>query len=193
MSFERASAVSSLDFDRSDDTQFPRSAEVRTEGIVQKAISRDVHSVRPNDLELDSPAIETDVAREDFEWRRRLIIPTLNGPIANEVITKKWEGVVESVEREGDYFVAKLLDLSADTHLATDVAEFSISQLSRGDRELLRPGAVFYWVIGNRTQPYGTVENINRIAFRRIPAWTKSEIEASNQRAKRISDAVKWD
>src|SRR5215217_2970314 len=78
------------------------------------------------------------------------------------VALEKWEGKVISIS--DDQFVAEVVTLAAgpwskDLLRKTEFAEFSMTEVSPGQRELLQPGAIFYWSIGYRDQPSGQRTN----------------------------------
>ena len=101
----------------------------------------------------------------------------------------KWEGVVTRVTDES--FFAKLVSISSDD--PDEEAEFAISEISAGDLPLLRVGAVFYWNIGYHDAAGGQRTRGSIIRFRRLPTWTKREIENARRRAAEIRDYLGWD
>ena len=95
---------------------------------------------------------------------------------------QKWEGVVE--EKNGDFFSARLVDLAGQKR--DEYAEFSYDEVSREDLSLLEPGSVFYWTIGYYIAWGGQRQRSSQIRFRRLPAWTKPELERSAARSKEM-------
>ncbi|MDX2143425.1 MAG: hypothetical protein SFV19_08725 [Rhodospirillaceae bacterium] len=193
MKNNQASAISFLDFDRSADTaaspdsppSLTQAANVSSDSSSMKNFDSSERPLTLQNNTYSSPSERTSPHILSFQ--------NLRGGVANEVVIKKWEGVVERVSEKDAFFVAKLVDTSTESHLPTEIAEFPLSSLSSSDRELLRPGAVFYWIVGSRTLPYGTVENVNRLTFRRLPQWTEKELSIARARAKTIAHAVQWD
>jgi hypothetical protein len=96
----------------------------------------------------------------------------------------QWEGVVESVN--GTSFNGRVvqLDDGRASHPEVDFNEFSFEDLAdKGDWDLVRPGAVFYWSVGRLKNRAGTIYNTSLVRFRRIPAHTayirkQAELEA---------------
>jgi hypothetical protein len=88
---------------------------------------------------------------------------------------RKWEGYV--LEIHEDSFSARLVPLKGDDEELE--AEIYIEELSEQDRELLQPGAVFYWSIGYHDRPSGR-ERSSIIRFRRLPVWSRRELEAAS-------------
>lgn len=101
-------------------------------------------------------------------------------------VLQDWEGVVETVEETT--FSARLRDITAGAEFAWETAELPIDDVTEDDRELVRPGAVFYMTIGRMTHPSGRRDRVARLVFRRLPAWTASTLQQAQQRANALSD-----
>lgn len=107
----------------------------------------------------------------------RVLRPTVVTPRLPElerfVALESWEGVVEEVL--ADSFVARL----QSTHGGSlEIAEIAIREVSRVDRELVVPGGYFYWSVGYRDSPSGQRTRASVIRFRRLPAWTGTDLES---------------
>jgi len=105
------------------------------------------------------------------------------------VSLQKWEGVV--IEIKDETFLARLKDLTNEKN-PEEEAEFPLEELSPEDRELVAPGAIFYWNIGYLDTRSGQRRRESIIRFRRLPAWSKREIENSKHEASRICDFINW-
>lgn len=103
-------------------------------------------------------------------------------------VLRKWEGKVLSVG--ADSFVARLADLSGEE--SAEEAEFPVDEISDEDLKLMGVGAVFYWSIGVRVTRGGQRLNQSMIRFRRLPAWSRRELAAARERAKRVADEIGW-
>jgi hypothetical protein len=103
---------------------------------------------------------------------------------------QEWEGFVSEIGI--DSFTGLLVDLTAKKKRPEEKMEFPISDLSEDDKSLLREGAIFRWSIGYQMQ-HGTKKRISQIVFRRLPAWTRSDFEASKRKVKEIAENVVWD
>jgi hypothetical protein len=101
---------------------------------------------------------------------------------------QQWEGVVDEVN-DGS-FVARLVDRTAKE--PDEEAEFDLGEVPTGDRELVVPGAIFYWSVGYRTAATGTRSRVSIISFRRLPAWTEAEKLQARERAEEIAKALDW-
>jgi hypothetical protein len=110
-------------------------------------------------------------------------------PIAREEKLQEWEGRVTEVH--DDAFVAHLIDLTAGHDHEQERAIVPITEISDSDRKLLRENAVFRWVIGYRH--FGaTKERFGRIVFRRLPAWSISELEQARRNARKVAGRIVW-
>jgi hypothetical protein len=101
---------------------------------------------------------------------------------------QKWEGVV--LEVLSDSFLARLVDLTRTG--PDEEAEFPLDEVSEEDRPLIRPGAIFYWNIGYHNSYSGQRTRTSIIRFRRLPAWTREEIEAAKREAERLGESIGW-
>lgn len=104
------------------------------------------------------------------------------------VLLQKWQGVVKSIE--GDSFLAELTDLSNDG--PEEEVDFPIDDIPNADKELVAPGAVFYWCIGYLDTLNGQRVRASEIRFRRIPAWTKREVERAKLEAEKLREVIGW-
>jgi hypothetical protein len=104
---------------------------------------------------------------------------------------QEWEGRV--VEVKDDRFFASLLDITAGKHFEEEIAEFPLDDVSDIDRPLLRPGALFRWLIGYARRSSGTKYRVSSLVFRRLPQWTSVDIVRAEAEATRILSSVKWE
>jgi hypothetical protein len=101
---------------------------------------------------------------------------------------QQWEGVVDAISDGG--FFARLVDRTAEA--PDEEAEFDLTEIATGDRELVSPGAVFYWSVGYRISATGTRSRASIISFRRLPAWTEAEKHQAKERAQLIARELDW-
>jgi hypothetical protein len=92
------------------------------------------------------------------------------GPV--QELHQYWECVVEEIGPTK--FLAVLRSLKNPNDSEKE-AEIPIALVEEDDRELLLPGAVFYWSLGYQTVS-GTSKRFSAIKFRRLPAWTKRDL-----------------
>ena len=95
-------------------------------------------------------------------------------------VLQKFEGTVVSLT--GDSFVARLEDKTNPG--PEEEAEIPLAEVMPGDRELVKPGAVFYWVIGYRRTVHGQLSRSSVIRFQRMPPWSSADAERSTEAAK---------
>ncbi len=88
---------------------------------------------------------------------------------------QKWEGHVLEVEQ--GTFRARLVPIVGEG--VDQVAEIHLNEVEEEDQALIEPGAVFYWSIGYLDRPSGRYR-ASVIRFRRLPAWTKCEIDSAD-------------
>lgn len=99
-------------------------------------------------------------------------------------VLQKWECVVKSFDDK--VILASAHDL-VETNSATEEIEIDLESIPEADRELISKGAVFYWHIGYFKNSKGTVVRGSSFRFRRLPAWTKREIEDADVQAEELS------
>lgn len=93
------------------------------------------------------------------------------------------EGTVQEIR--DDSFRATLKDL-VDPNTPEEYGTFQKDEVDPDDLTLLRPGAVFYWVVGCRRK--GADQNLfSGIRFRRA-VWTAAEIEEIERDAERLAN-----
>jgi hypothetical protein len=100
-------------------------------------------------------------------------------------LLQKWEGtVIRSSESE---FTAVLREKGQPDQEAT----FDVDEVPEGDRGLIVPGAIFHWSIGYRDRRGQRIRE-SIIRFRRLPAWSRRELERARQEADDIITALHW-
>lgn len=102
---------------------------------------------------------------------------------------QSWEGIVESATPEA--ITTRLRDRSKKS--PDQIAEFSIDEISPIDRELVQPGAIFYWDIGYSEDKTGQRLRASLIRFRRLPAWTHKEIEKAKRDSIEMRNKLGWE
>jgi hypothetical protein len=161
------------------------------EAILEELLANSVSS-KVNKLSFESlnPGLY-----EGFNFVAELsdVKPFVVSDVSHASITalQEWEGYVLSVDK--DDFSARLLDITSNAPIEQEIAEFSKSELSVKDLYLLQEGAVFRWIIGNQITRGGQKRRVSQIVFRRLPAWTKSEIDEAWREAKETAEAIEWE
>jgi hypothetical protein len=103
------------------------------------------------------------------------------------IALQEWEGVVTSVREEA--FTARIVDLTHPTGCPDEEAEFPMSELSDDDFGLVTPGAFFRWSVGITKTPGGSKKPTSLIVFRRLPRWTRRDIQRADAVAREIIDS----
>lgn len=122
---------------------------------------------------------------------KRGTIPYLK-PIKTQskfIALQKWEGFVLDVGEET--FTARLVDLK--NRGIEEEAEIYITEITEEDYPLLKPGAVFYWSIGHFDHYSGQRFNTGMIRFRRLPGFSRREIDLAQKKAQEIRQLFGWD
>lgn len=170
------------------------------------SMSEDAHTDRLRsilhvDPDFAASAVEFDSATSDmglgpqtseYDARRMkadLLPPILPAPSEGRPdrfkLLQKWEGTV--VRCSDSEFMAVLREEGEPEQEAT----FDLEEVPEGDRALVVPGGIFYWSIGYRDRR-GQRFRESLIRFRRMPAWTKREIDRAQKEADEIITALHW-
>lgn len=67
-------------------------------------------------------------------------------------------------------------------------AEIYLSEISEDDLPLVKPGAMFYWSIGYIIKSTGAKINASVIRFRRMPTWSRQDIEDAKKQVKSLRE-----
>ena len=142
-------------------------------------------------IDVGTPARESLWITGQAAHAREELLPRL--PVSSErrsvsSSSERWEGVVLRVE--SDVFRARLVDLDRQT--PDEEAEVYLSEVSDDDRVLVEPGAVFYWSIGYYTDRTGQRMRRSLVRFRRLPAWTKRELDDARCEAEETGRILGW-
>jgi hypothetical protein len=103
-------------------------------------------------------------------------------PVDTFVAIQNWQGTV--VRILSDSFVGRLVNLSGDS--PEEEAEFFVEDVAPGDMPLLQEGSVFYWSIGYRVTPYSQRFRSSTLRFRRLPTWTREDLENARESAAQL-------
>lgn len=132
------------------------------------------------------------LTQETVALRKQVIIPNFPRikPTHQDsfVSLQKWEGIVLEVKK--GYFLARLIDL---THEGPDEeAELPMEEITDQDKDLVKPGAIFYWNIGYLDRRSGQRIRASVIRFRRLPKWSRDEIKAAKREAAHLQETLGW-
>jgi hypothetical protein len=119
-----------------------------------------------------------------WPWRQR--VTRKRPPVGTFVRKQEWIGRVERVL--ADRIFVSLTDRTSPNE--EEVAELSLEEVSARDRELVQPGALFYWIIGYRDAADGQRRSESLLRFRRPIEMTREEREAARVRARALRQRV---
>jgi hypothetical protein len=168
-----------------------------TSGVSQALVARDYadRSYDQQEKSWGTVEVSRQVSRrivEAIDRKVRANFPAIApAPALSLQPLQEWEGYVLDIR--ADTFTARLADVTAGSKLEEEIAEFPLADLSDDDRQLLAIGAIFRWVIGYQRSPAGTKRRVSQVTFRRLPAWTKSELKQANKRAQELVTGIIWD
>lgn len=101
---------------------------------------------------------------------------------------QKWEGHVTQVG--ADTFTARIVRIVGEG--PDQEAEIYKEEVASDDHALIEPGAVFYWSIGYLDRPSGRLR-ASIIRFRRLPVWSKHELENAEAKADNLKGLLNVD
>lgn len=99
-----------------------------------------------------------------------------------------WEGTVLKVDHEAGAMQV-LLDAKMG-QVPRHSAEIDLEWVSDQDKDLVRPGAVFYLTLFKRTKR-GSVENAQELRFRRRPSWSLTQLKRIEESASSLAAKMK--
>lgn len=114
---------------------------------------------------------------------------TWSKPRESFKVLQQWEGAVLEINK--DSFWARLRVLAGEGS-QNEEAEFPFEEVPNADRNLIQPGAIFYWAIGYLDTSTGTRNRVSRIRFRRLPVWRLSDVERARERAEELRKSFGW-
>jgi hypothetical protein len=133
-----------------------------------------------------APAINQPLLKDDYVLGNRTAEPLIFAiPQPPKVsfhfqVLQQWEGTVIGIEDES--IIVRLRDL-AGSEVPEKRATISRDEVSDSDHNLIRVGAIFYWVVGYRIELHGQKSIVSTVKFRRLPSWTRRELKRVEDRA----------
>lgn len=132
----------------------------------------------------------------EFQSQRVVYEPPVSAAIVNRPKTSSdasviqvWEGTVLDTDLEKQ--TMKVLLSAKMGNVASHTGQISLEWVSDQDRDLLNPGAVFYLTLFKRTKRGGTLENTQELRFRRLPSWSKLQLEKVKRDAEMLLSKMK--
>ncbi len=103
-------------------------------------------------------------------------------------VLQEWEGRVLSVGE--DTFTARLIDIENNPN--HEEGDFFIKDVRNDDLKLLKPGAIFRWVVGTVVKQDRTEHCYSDIVFRRLSKWSHGELSEADKEARNLSRTIDW-
>ena len=97
---------------------------------------------------------------------------------------QEWEGYVVDVGTEN--FVARLVDLTANSTFEEEEAIVPLEEISEDDASRIRVGSVFRWVIGYERSAAGTKKRVSQFMLRDLPAIIRTDLRDGNTWAQEV-------
>lgn len=101
-------------------------------------------------------------------------------------LLEEWIGRVEEV-RQTEFRAVLVTRAEPDDR---DYADIEIEEVSPNERHLVRPGAIFYWVIGYRDEAYGQRLGVSLIHFRKLVSLSKHLEDRADEQADRWAEML---
>lgn len=122
---------------------------------------------------------------ESFDTVLDLPVPPADYvPVSSFRALQEWEGYV--IEIGTDDFVARLLDITADSSSEEEVATIPLEEVSERDKNRMELGSIFRWVIGYEHSITGSKRRVSEIVFLDLPRITDADIREGKAWAKRV-------
>ncbi len=102
-----------------------------------------------------------------------------------EDIVQHWSGVV--IDCNSEEFTARLKDIKDPTK-PDELMTLSLEDLNESERPLVESGAMFNWYIGYRSGRLTSRHDFSTLRFRRLPSWSRCEIDSAEKCAKELAD-----
>lgn len=149
---------------------------------INSIINKNKYSLLDN-----STVIKIDDTKDFSELSKLLTVPVsgYNNYISR---SQNWIGhVIEIAENE---FTAKLEDKNNPT--TYEIAQFDIDEVSQGDQEMLKLGALFYWSVG-KASINGQIIKQSMLRFKRSVDVTEEEFDHIMDNVNRQDSNINWD
>lgn len=146
---------------------------------------------RPSVTTLSGDFHLSGVLHQNYEIPEQVLFPEMPLPVRPQApethetqLLEQWEGTVQKVS--ATKFEAKLRSI-INPNPSDEKASFQILEVPDADLPLIVTGAVFYWSVGYRKEKNGQKSLMSTIRFRRLPAWSKSDVDRAAIEAKKFS------
>jgi len=124
-------------------------------------------------------SVRTKAKNTDFEYGEPIQTPQLAPQFLKPLVGRfkllqLWEGRITEITE--NTFSARISD-KTNPKLPDEIVTLDIEEISPSDLSLVKLGSVFYWSIRYADFPGRGRSKESKIRFRRLPNWTKKEVE----------------
>lgn len=120
----------------------------------------------------------------------RVITPLSQKQNLVEDVRQIFTGFVTNI---GDYGITARISDVTDSSKSDEEIVFDINEIDERELCLVELGAQFYWHIGYKQGHKISRQRFSVIRFRRLPRWTRDELESAEQIAKEYAEFFKGD
>ena len=142
------------------------------------SVGRDNESPSMTHRTRDGGTERGDFRRAELERRRHL---SAWSEVRRPTFTLKHEWIGRIDEVRADSFTVTLA--SRDRPGELESAELELEEVSPEDLDKVRPGAIFYWIIGYRDEPYGQRIGVSTLRFRHLVAPSSEQLLDADREA----------
>ncbi len=144
-------------------------------------------TVSIDDQDAKSSAVIEEKVKKELP---RLITPSPQEQNLVEDVRQIFAGFVTNI---GDYGITARVSDITDPSRPDEEIVFDINEIDERELSLVELGAQFYWHIGYKQGHKISRQRFSVIRFRRLPRWTKDELESSKQIAKEYAEFFRGD
>jgi hypothetical protein len=104
----------------------------------------------------------------------------------------EWNGYVTEVSKDGEYFAASLQGIRGEgVKDEEDDALIPISDVSKSDMALLKPGNYFRLCVMHEVNKAGQPRRYTQLVFRRLPAYRKQDLDYAEERGRELARGLR--
>lgn len=147
-------------------------------------------ALEPTGPTVEVPSLEEPASNRDKAASSALGAPRL--PPQDEILAmpiEVWEGEVRALDHQNNTMQVRLTPKMGTAVQHT--GDIDLEWVSEQDRDLVRPGAVFYWTLYKETRR-GTIINSQSLRFRRRPNWSKPQLKRLRSDAQELFKDAKY-
>ena len=126
------------------------------------------------------------IKERNFAAKESVVKNFLREGLTNFIPLKQLEGQVVLVNQEQKEVSIRFHEIGGDNQIVEE-AVFEMEEIPPSDYDLLEEGAIVYWNIGYLDQSGGR-QRISELRFRRMPIWSKRDIERVEKKAKAFKE-----